>query len=118
MTEAQIEKITFTDEELIIEHSNIRANELKLALKQFDIESDEKMRTLEQHQIKQTEIYHLPIAKCNDYVIVTRSSSTFYICQRKEMQYLILDLQREKDKLQKYHDDSINSFNNLFLHLS
>ena len=109
-----------TDEELIIEYTKIKTEELNTALAFLNAEFEENRLNLIYEQSQQTIIEHSPTlidSVCRNmtmFVQSNRGTIMFYIEQQKALKFLSHELSRRIQKLHWNHNDDITTFNNLF----
>lgn len=115
-----IKDFLLNDEELIIEFTKIKTEEFNTALAFLNAEYEENRLNMIHEQSQQTSVYHFPSlvdSICKNIKMLTQSdrgSLMFYVEQRKQLQYLSLELARRIEKLESDHSSEITTFNNLF----
>ena len=107
------------DEELIIEFTKIKTDELNTALAFLNEEFEENRLNMIYEQSQQTSVYHFPslIDSVKNISMMTQSprgTIMFYIEQRKAMKFLSRELTRRITKLEWDHNAEVTTFNNLF----
>jgi len=110
---------SFTDEELIIEFSRIKNEELADALAFLNEEYEENIKKRIYEHTQQTAITHNKtlIDYIKNISIMPQSDRgqiMFYIEQQKSLKYLKLELSLRIKKLHLEHSCEISIFNNLF----